>query len=226
MATAAPATATALVPEERVSPAPRSQTPTVASLARVDAHELDVRPRREALVVLDERAEAEELGAVGVAADDRVRVADRDRRELDLGAVDRERLRGADLHSAHLGLDLEPAAHARDDLARPDGDDDLVGAAPAGQPAGGDARAVPRELGRRAVRVPDDDLGARPVGGEHLEDPVRADAEVVVAEPPDERRLQRAADVSPLDEQVVVAEPVPLRESHRRPRPEDDRRER
>ena len=121
---------------------------------------------------------------------------------------------------------IEPAAHARDDLARPDGDDDLVGAAPAREPAGGDARPVAGELGRRAVRVPDDDLGARPVGGEHLEDPVGADADVVVAEPADERRLEREADLSPLDEQVVVAEPVPLRESHRRPRPEDDPRER
>jgi hypothetical protein len=37
---------------------------------------------------------------------------------------------------------------------------------------------------------------------------------VVVAQAAHERRLERRADVSPLDQQVVVAETVPLGESH------------
>ena len=51
-----------------------------------------------------------------------------------------------------------------------------------------------------------------PVCGDHLEDAVRADPEVVVAEPADEIRRERRADLVPLDEQIVVAEPVPFRE--------------
>ena len=184
------------------------------------------RALRETFVVLDERAQAQEIGAVGLLPDHGMWVADRDRCELHLGAVDSERLDRPDLDLAHLGLDREPVAHPRDDLAWADSDHDLVGAAPAREPAGGDTGAVPGELGRRAVGVPDDDLGARALGGEHLENAVGADSHVVVAEPADERRLQREADLSPLDEQVVVGEPVPLRESHRPLRPEDDRRER
>ena len=57
-------------------------------LARpVDARDLDVRAVREARVRLEQRAEPRQV--VGIADDDRVRVADDDRRELDAGDASR-----------------------------------------------------------------------------------------------------------------------------------------
>jgi hypothetical protein len=93
------------------------------------------------------------------------------------------------------------------------------------EPAGGDSRSVPGELGRRAVGVPDDDIGRRALDGHDLEDPVRPDATVVVAEPPHRGRVEGTLEVRPLEEQVVVPEPVPVRESHRRSPPAADRRQ-
>ena len=165
-------------------------------------------------MVLDQRPEAQQLGALGVAADDGVRVPHRDGCELHARPVDVQELHRSHLHRPHVHLHLEPAPHAGDDLAGADGNRDLAGARASGQPAGGDARAVAGELGRRAVRVPDDDLGARTFDGQDFQDAVRADSQVIVAEAPYERRPERGADVSPLEEQVVVAEAVPLRESH------------
>ncbi len=119
--TAAPATATALVPEESVSPAPRSQTRDPHVVRPVDANQLDVRAKGEALVVLDQRAQAEELVALRLAADDCMRVADRDRDELDGLVADVDRLRLPHLDRADVHLDLLAVAHRGDDLARPDG---------------------------------------------------------------------------------------------------------
>ena len=50
----------------------------------VDPQELDVRALGKARVVLDQRSESQQIGAVGLPPDHRVRIADRDRRELDL----------------------------------------------------------------------------------------------------------------------------------------------
>ena len=60
--------------------------------------------------------------------------------------------------------------------------------------------------------------------GHDFENAVRTHAEVVVAELLDALRRQRNGKLSPLDQQVIVAEPVPLRELHPRSRPPGDRR--
>jgi len=117
-------------------------------------------------------------------------------------------------------LALAVAVNLRGDLARPDADPDCILAAPAREPACGDARSVSRQLGGRAIRVPDHDLGLGAVRGDDLEDPVRADAEVVVADAPDVIGRQGDGQLCPLNEQVVVAETVPFRQFHPRARPE------
>ena len=147
---------------------------------RVDTHELHVRPLGKAGMVLDERAEPQELRALGISADDRVRVADGDGRELERQSVDFELLRIANLHAPHLGLNLEPSSHRCSDLPRADRHPDLVPSRLARQPTRSDPRPVSRELGRRAVRVPDHNVHARAGDRGHLEDPVRSDAKVVV----------------------------------------------
>ena len=148
-----------------------------------------------------------------------MRVADRDRRQLDLLAGYGQGFRLSHLDLADVELDLLPAKPCRD-LARPNTDADDLLPAPPGEPAGSDPRPVPGELRGGAVRVPDHDVGLGAVGGDDLEDPVRAHAEVVVADPLDPLRRQRNVQVGPLHEQVVVPETVPFRESHPRGRPE------
>ena len=189
----------------------------------VDSYELDVRPLRKPLVVLDRRPEPEELVVLGRVPDDRVRVADRNRDHLVLLAVDLERFPLPHLDLAHLRLDLLPVAHRRDDVAGPDADPDAVEPVTPGQPAGGDSRAVSGQFGGRSVRVPDHDLRRVAVRRQDLDDPVGADTEVVVADLLHPLGRQRQGKLSPLDQQVIVAEPVPLRELHPRPRPEGDR---
>ncbi len=154
----------------------------------------------------------------------RVRVAHGRRDELNPLAVEREDLRFADVHGPHLHLDLEAPAHPRDDFTGPDRDPDGLGTASPRQPAGCDPSAVPRELGRRAVGVPDHDLSPVLVGGHDLEHAVGTDAEVVVAQAAYLFRRQRRVQVGALDQQVIVAQPVPFRESHPPPHPEGDRR--
>src|SRR4051794_11177622 len=58
----------------------------------VDAHQLDVRALREATVSLDQRTEPEKLVAFRITSHDRMRIPDRDRRELDVLAADVDRL--------------------------------------------------------------------------------------------------------------------------------------
>ena len=153
-------------------------------------------------------------------ADDSVRVPDRHRRELERFAADFNRLGLADVDLAHFLLDLAVAAYLRGDDARADEDRDPVAARAPCEPAGRDPRAVPGKFRHRAVGVPDHDLGSVVVGRDHFEDPVGADAEVVVADPLDALRRQRNGQLRPLHEQVVVPETVPFRESHPRARPE------
>ena len=52
----------------------------------VDPHELDVRALGKTWMVLDQRSELQQVGAVGFPPDDRMWIPDRDRRELDLFA--------------------------------------------------------------------------------------------------------------------------------------------
>src|SRR5262245_23090264 len=181
----------------------------------VHAHQLDVRALREARVMLDQRAETEQFGAIRQALDHGMRVPDRDRGELDVLAVDLDRLRLPDVDRAHLLLDVALAAEPREHHARADEEPNLVGAAPSRKPARRDPRAVPGELGDGAVRVPDDHLGSVVVRRDHLEDAVGADAEVVVADALHPLRCQGDRELGLLDEQVVVAEAVPLGELHR-----------
>jgi hypothetical protein len=115
-----------------------------------------------ALVGLDRRPESQELVALRRVADDRVRVADGDRNHLVLLPVDVQRLLLPHFDGAHLGLDLLPVAHRRDDLTRSDDDPDAIETVPAREPAGGDSRPVPGQLRGRPVRVPDHDLRQSP----------------------------------------------------------------
>ena len=108
----------------------------------VDPHQLDVRALGEALVVLDQRPEPAYLVPGGLAADDGVWVADRDRRQLDRFAHDVQRLRRPDVDLSDVELDLA-AAQACRDLPWPDADPDRLLPAPSREPAGSDARPVP-----------------------------------------------------------------------------------
>ena len=65
----------------------------------------------------------------------------------------------ADLDLAHVLLDLTVGANTRRHVALADADRDVVDACLLCKPARGDARAVARHLGLRAVRVPDHDVG-------------------------------------------------------------------
>ena len=151
-----------------------------------------------------------------------MRVPDRHGNELDGLTCDVDRLRLPHLDGPHVRLDLLSAAHLRNDLSRADRNPHSPGAASPGEPACGDPRAVARELGCRAVGIPDHDLGRVTVGRGDLDDPVGADTEVVIADLLDPFGRQRERKLSPLDQQVIVAEPVPLRELHLRCRPEGD----
>ena len=193
--TAAPATATALVPERASPPlrAPRRRRTSAAR--RREPAERSCAPG--SAVILDQRAQAEELVALRLAADDCMRVADRDRHEFDALVADVDRLRLPHLDRANVHLDLLAVAHRGDDLARPDGDPHLAGAATTGEPARRDPRSVAGELGGRAVRVPDHDLGAIAVRSRHLDDAVGADAEVVVAQPSGHARASAGRQAQP-----------------------------
>src|SRR6266545_473980 len=129
--------------------------------AGIHAHELDVRTLRKARMILDERPEPQELGAVGLPSDNGMRVPDRDGREGEREPVDVQ------------------------------------------------------AFGRRAVGVPDDDVGPSAVFGHDFENSVRTHAEVVVAEPTNERGFEAAIERAPLHEQIVIAQPVPFLERNR-----------
>ena len=221
--TAAAAAAAALDPDASVSPCPALPDDDAEVARRVGPHELDVRALREALVALDKWAEPQQLIALRLAPEDGVRVADRDRRELEALAADLDRLGRADLGEPEIDLDLvsadtggdEPLAQAHAGEGDP---------APPREPECGDPRPVARDLGARPVRVPDDDVGLGSPDVRDLEDAVRADPVVRVAETPHLVGHERGREISPLDEQVRVTERVPLRESHRPPRPGVGRR--
>src|SRR5436853_591356 len=156
-------------------------------------------------------AEPAQLSTLRLAADHGVRIADRHGRDLDLLAVEVEPLRLTDVDDPDVEDDLAVTPHVGCRLSTADADLHFRLADPAREPCGDDAGAVAGELRRRTVRIPDPDVGSRAGGGEDLEHSVGTNAEVVVAESPNRVRRQRRRQLSLLDEQVVVAERVPLR---------------
>ena len=82
------------------------------------------------------------------------------------------------------------------------------------EPGGGDPRSVARQLRRRPVRIPDPNGRPGVVAAGDLQHAVGADPEADVAEAPHAIR-DEVATVGPLDEEVRVAERVPLLEAHR-----------
>ena len=97
-----------------------------------------------------------------------------------------------------------------------------VGPAAAAQVEHRLARAVSRQLGLRAVGVEDPQLGdvvAASSGAREQQDAVGADAEVGLADPPDPLLGQLPGQLVGLDDQVVVAEGLPLLEAHRSTQP-------
>ena len=195
---------------------PRSPLPDAdRELVRaVHADELDVCALREALVRLDERAEPQQLGASG----SRRMTACGLPTETGVSSTcspSTEIVSGSPTSTAPMSVSTSTPSRIRAATSRgPTRDPDLVRAATPREPARGNAGAVAGELSRRAVRIPDHDLGPVAVGRDHLEDPVGANAEVVVADAPDLLGRERCREPFPLHEQVVVPEPVPLRELH------------
>ena len=167
--------------------------------------DLNIRPPGKARIRLEQRSDPFDLSRISL--DDRVRVSDRDRHELN----PLEPLRRTDLYRPQLLLD-QPALDQRPGHAFADPDAHLVGACALGEPAGGDSRSVSGQLGPGAVWVPNRDLRGGPVDGDHLEHAVG----VVRG-----RELARALRRQPLVlcEQVDVPVRGPLRESHRQPQP-------
>ena len=137
----------------------------------VDADELHVRSLGEAGVSFDARAETLQLAALWLAADDRVRVANGDRREFHALVTEVERLGLPHLDTSDVDLDPLAVANDRLDVARADRQRHLLGLRLARKPGRDDSHAVARQLGCRAVRIPDAHLGVRPF---HLAPP-RAD---------------------------------------------------
>jgi hypothetical protein len=142
-----------------------------------------------------------------------VRVADHDR--VGIADVDDDYVQPCDLLGLSDGDRAEILLHvtvldSRDGRTRPDVDAHFLGARSIGEPPGRDTGAVARKLCRRAVGVPDHDVGAIGRRGDNLDDAVGVAHRRSHA-------LRGQADV--VSEQVDVPVRVPLRESHPRPRP-------
>lgn len=134
-------------------------------------------------------------------------VADRDDSDLHAFRRELESLRLPHVDSPDVQLH-EPIPDARGIPPASNGDSHLVGLVAPREPGGGDARTVAGELRPRPVWIPDRDLV--PVD---REDAVRADAVPDVAE-----QLHQIGVGLLLNEQVAVAQRVPLRKSHPPPR--------
>src|SRR2546430_16133229 len=107
---------------------------------------------------LDSRAEAQQLSPLGFAPDDRMRVGNRDRCELEPLVSEVERLHLPHLHRAKVQGDSAIAAYERVHLALAHLHAHAVGLSDAGEPGGDDAGAVSRQLRRRTVWIPDPEL--------------------------------------------------------------------
>ncbi len=219
-ATAAPH---APVPDDSVSPAPRSKM-----RARIVVASSSV--QNDVLVRLRNcgersisgpsfcRSSSSSSSSVG-DADRALRVADRDVLEVapldDAAAVGRPArvvLRG-EARAAHVDPAGGRARDGRPDLARDGLDREGVGVGPAAVAQVEDrlAGAVAGQLGLRAVRIEDAQAGdeAGLVGRLELEHAVGADAEVAVADVAHELRRHGL-----FDDHVVVAKGLPLLEPH------------
>src|SRR5215210_4889787 len=108
------------------------------------ASDLDVRPAGKARVRLEQRAEQEHVPRV--ALHDRMRIPDVDGHDRDAG----DALALVNEHATDMRLDELAAQHARLDEPLADTDADRRRAGSLGDPPGGDASAVARELRRRA----------------------------------------------------------------------------
>ena len=116
-------------------------------------------------MAFEQRPDPFDLGRV--AFDDRVRVSDRDRHELDPV----EPLGSPDLDRSQLLLD-QLAADSRPGHPLADADSHLSGTASIGEPAGSDTSPVAGQLGPRAVGIPDHDLGLDALDTHDFEDAV------------------------------------------------------
>ena len=94
-----------------------------------------------------------------------------------------------------------------------------IGPAAAAQVEDRLARAVARQLGLRAVGVEDAQVGHvhGVLGPGELEDAVGEHAEMALAQAPHTRRRELERQLVVLDDQIVVAEGLPLLESHQAP---------
>ena len=149
---------------------------------------------------LDLRAEPEQVLAVRSEAYHRMRVPDRDRRQLDplVAELDRLRLPHLDVTQPHRDGAVLP--DRRRICASGNGDRHLRGPGAPTEPRGRDAAAVAGELGHRPIGVPDHDLRMRAVRSDDLDDAVGADAVADVAEPLRELSVERPAELLPLED--------------------------
>ena len=88
-------------------------------------------------MVLDERAEPEQVDPVGLTTDNCMRVSDGRRRELERLAAQVECLRFLHVHGTHVHFDVLVASHPPDHFARADANPHGVGAAAVGGGVGG-----------------------------------------------------------------------------------------
>ena len=194
------------------------------------APERHVRAVREQLVPLDLRAVALEVELLEAVRhlDRHLRVAHLHELERELAAGGPERARavlaparevrlGAQAHAADVHR-AEVALDARADLAGRGAHRERVvlGPAVAAQVHHGLAHAVAGQLGLRAVRVVDPDLGdeAALVRLPDQQDPVRADPGVRRADGAHAPGRQLERELTFLDDHVVVAQRLPLLEVH------------
>ena len=126
-----------------------------------------------------------------------MRIADVDGHERDACDL----FLGPDDDGAELLFDERRLQHPRPHLAVADADDYCSGAAACGEPAGSDACPVARHLRLGAVGIPDHDLEAFAIGGQHFDEPVG-----VAHERADEVRRERV-----LSDEVDVLLCVPTR---------------
>ena len=227
-ATAAAATATADEPDA-ASPPPRAPTPAPAPRGRSRG----ARAGRSCARGSARGSRSAARGAAStsrgglLAAHDRMRVSDRDRRQLDGVPVHVDRLRRADLDRADVRLDVD---RRRACALRPR-------AGRRGRPRPSPRNGSRASALRSACRFPTSLPSSRP-GSRSRPQPRSLVATSTTSSTPSapiprstsQRRRTRsgvsAAGVGALDDEVAVTERVPLRESHRPPPSRDESRRR
>src|SRR5262249_14141425 len=226
--------------------APGGESLTGAALPDPDAHplrshdarELHVRSPRQEGVVLERGAERVESGRRGIVDEAHaVRVADADGgdakdRARHLDGLRHDLPRGtaagdvvaAEAGAAHVDRDVDDASilaldAAVDDAARGLDPEAIVGGpAVLAPPAREDAQAVAALLGLAAVGVVDPESGVGVRGRHECQHAVAADAAMAVAQAAHHLRREGEGEARGLDDEIIVAERMPLREyvRHRR----------